>query len=85
MKNTKMIKKLAALGGAACLSLSILACPIATLPVHAAPPNEDVASPMSPIIAYRYKVENGGLWRRLYNYTLNIWIGEWEYLGPYSG
>ena len=34
--------------------------------------------PRSDIIEYRYKVINGDLYRRLYNYTQEYWIGEWE-------
>ena len=36
--------------------------------------------PHSDIIEYRYKVINGDLYRRLYNYTQEYWIGEWELL-----
>jgi hypothetical protein len=35
-------------------------------------------SPYSQEIDYRYKVENGKLYRRLYNYYTQQWIGEWE-------
>jgi hypothetical protein len=34
--------------------------------------------PHSDIIEYRYKLINGDLYRRLYNYTQEYWIGEWE-------
>lgn len=39
--------------------------------------NESIV-PHSDIIEYRYKVINGDLYRRLYNYTQEYWIGEWE-------
>lgn len=29
-------------------------------------------------IRYRYKFENGELWRRLYNYSKGEWVGNWE-------
>lgn len=32
----------------------------------------------SPIIEYRYKIIDGKLYRRLYNYSDEYWIGEWE-------
>ena len=32
----------------------------------------------SDIIEYRYKVVNGDVYRRLYNYSKECWIGEWE-------
>lgn len=34
--------------------------------------------PRSAIIEYRYKVVNGDVYRRLYNYTEQCWIGSWE-------
>lgn len=37
-----------------------------------------VAVPYSDIIEYRYKVIDGNLYRRLYNYSRQFWIGEWE-------
>lgn len=30
------------------------------------------------IIRWRYKTINGSLYRRKYNYTKKIWIGNWE-------
>ena len=82
MRNKKLIKQIAAIGGAACLALTILVSPIATVPVHAAPPNEDTASPQYDIIQWRFKIVNGGLYRRLYNYSIGEWVGEWEYVCP---
>lgn len=37
--------------------------------------------PFSDIIEYRYKFEGTKVYRRLYNYTEQCWIGEWEYVG----
>lgn len=37
--------------------------------------------PFSDIIEYRYKVVGTKMYRRLYNYTEQCWIGEWEYIG----
>ncbi len=34
--------------------------------------------PFSDIIEYRYKVIGADVYRRLYNYTEQCWIGEWE-------
>ncbi len=42
--------------------------------------SEEGIMPFSDIIEYRYKVINGDLYRRLYNYTQEYWIGEWELL-----
>lgn len=82
MRNKKLIKRIAAIGGAACLALAILASPAATVPVQAAPSNNGENSPQWDIIKWRFKIENGGVYRRLYNYSINVWIGEWEYVCP---
>lgn len=34
--------------------------------------------PMADIIDWRYMVVDGKLYRRLYNYSKQQWIGEWE-------
>ena len=82
MKFTKVTKKIAAIGGAVCLSLSILACPAATLPVQAAAPGAGTVQPQQDSIGWRYKIENGNeLYRRLYNYSIGMWIGQWEFVG----
>jgi len=77
MKNTK--KLLFTSVGVACLGLSVLCTPTASLTAEAASPTETVA-PCSDVIQWRYKEENGKLWRRLYNYTTANWIGSWEYV-----
>lgn len=82
MGNKKLLRKIAAVGGAICLTLTILASPVATMSAQAAPPNNEEASPNYAIIEWRYKIENGKVYRRLYNYTVNNWVGEWEYVCP---
>ena len=79
MRNKKLINQIAAVGGAVCLALTILLSPIATVPVQAAAPKEE-ASPQYDIIEWRYMIKNGNLYRRLYNYTINAWVGDWEYV-----
>lgn len=36
------------------------------------------------IIEWRYKIEEGKLYRRQYNYSKQVWIGEWEFIGNVS-
>lgn len=79
MKHKRVTRKLAAIGGALCLSLVILASPIASVPVQAAPA-QDAAMPCADIIEWRYKLEGRSLYRRLYNYSTAEWVGEWEYV-----
>lgn len=80
MKNRKLINRIAAVGGAACLALAILASPVATVSVQAAAPSTE--GTQKAIIEWRYKIENGNLYRRLYNYQINEWVGEWQYVCP---
>lgn len=35
-------------------------------------------TPYADDIGWRYTTYNGQLYRRLYNYTKGLWIGEWE-------
>ena len=79
MKHKRVTRKLAAIAGALCLSLTILASPIASIPVQAAPP-QDTAQPLAHFIEWRFKIEGNSLYRRLYNYSTGEWIGEWEYV-----
>ncbi|MFP3156019.1 hypothetical protein LQZ18_16665 [Lachnospiraceae bacterium ZAX-1] len=34
-------------------------------------------SPRSDIIEWRYKVKNEKLYKRLFNYTDDVWVGKW--------
>ena len=36
------------------------------------------SSSRADVIKYVYKVENGKLYRRLYNYSKDTWLGDWE-------
>lgn len=79
-----IIKKLAAVGGAFALALSILASPVATMPVQAAAnPGDSTVAPCSDVIQWRYKFEDHKIYKRLYNYGTNEWLGEWIFLGYY--
>lgn len=40
--------------------------------------NDEYTVTRSDIIDWRYKTENGKLYKRLYNYSKEQWIGEWE-------
>lgn len=79
MKNLK--KKLFTLAGIACFGMTVLFCPSTTLTAEAAPASNEAISPRLDSIGYRFKEENGKLYRRLYNYTISAWIGDWEYVG----
>ena len=36
-----------------------------------------IISPLADILEWRYKVDNGKLYKRLYNATEDTWIGQW--------
>lgn len=78
MKHTK--KKIATLLGIACLGMSALFCPVTSITAEAALPPGETVEPNADIISYRFKEENGKLYRRLFNYTTNEWLGQWEYV-----
>lgn len=78
MKNTKNFKKLMTLAGIAAFSFAALLSPATTIVAEAS--TTETVSPCADSIEWRYKEENGKLYRRLYNYTTDSWIGEWEYI-----
>lgn len=79
MKKTNFCKKFTTLACIACLGMAAFLSPIATLAVRAATP--DIIQPYSDDIRWRFKEENGKLYRRLYNYTKDRWESPtWEYV-----
>lgn len=38
-------------------------------------------TPRADNIDWRFQMIDGKLYRRLYNYTKNVWIGDWELVG----
>ena len=85
MKQKKIIQKLALLTGTFSLALMAFACPMTVLPVQAASTVETTVQPRQHDIAYRFKIENGKLYKRLYDYTIMDWIGDWIYVCDYPG
>ncbi len=82
-----MIKKRLFVGFSVVATLFVLVAPC-NMVVYASDSitveNEEVsgenygAMPYSDIIEYRYKVIGTNLYRRLYNYTEQCWVGDWE-------
>ena len=79
MQKTSKWKKLITLTGIAAFGIATLFSPAATTVAEAAA-EETSISPYAHRIAWRYKEENGKLYRRLYNYTTASWVGEWQYV-----
>lgn len=82
MKRRK-IRKLVGLLGAACLSLSVFACPAATLTTQAAAAPE--IQPQSDIIEWVYAIVSGHIFKRLYNFSTGVYVGDWIYVGEWEG
>lgn len=85
MKLQNITQKLALLVGTACLTLMAFVCPMASLPAQAASGTEATVQPRQDCIEYRYKIEDGKLYKRLYNYSTGNWIGDWIYVCDYPG
>ena len=95
MKFKKLTKNLALLAGTACLTLMAFACPSTSLTVNAASnvQEDSIATlsdaygimPLQDDIHYRFKIEDGKLYKRLYNHTTQEWIGDWIYVCDYPG
>lgn len=59
--------------------LTVSFIPVCAEPLnHNAISQENEISPHADIIEWRYKTINGKLYRRQYNYTKQMWIGNWE-------
>ena len=68
------------------LLLSMICCIFTSIPVMATTisttsiPSESI-SPSSDVLEWRYKIEDGKFYKRLYNNTTASWVGDWIYVG----
>lgn len=46
---------------------------------------ENSVTPRSHLIEWVYKVEDGKIYKRLYNASTATWLGDWIYVGEYTG
>ena len=46
--------------------------------------SEDSITPRSHIKRWIYKIEDGSVYKRLYNTTTDEWETDWIYVGPYN-
>ena len=76
MKNLRRVLSLTlllvALGGMAIPSIAFVQ------PIAAIAEEDGGISMRADIIDWRYKTVDGWIYRRLYNYSRGVWIGEWE-------
>lgn len=82
MRCKKLSNKVRAIGGEACLALSVLVSPVASMPVQAAAIYIDEAQPQHDIIKWVFKEENGSIYHRFYIFSINDWLTDWIYVCP---
>ena len=79
-------KRLAVLFASAGIAFTAAFCPTATLCTQAAIlPPDVIVSPLHDDLQWVFKVENGKIYRRLYNYSTANWVTPWLYVGEYPG
>ena len=70
--------------GVSAIALSFMFVSTWGVSVHASEASREITvseegiDPHSEMIEWRYKVVDGVMYRRLYNYTEQHWVGEWE-------
>ena len=80
MKN-KIMKKVTMALGVVCLCTGMaFAAPMAGIQAEAASNIGTGATVQAHIIAYCYKVEDGALYKRLYNYSTGYFVGDWIFV-----
>ena len=85
MKQKNITKRLALIIGTACLTLMTFVCPAASMPVQATSGVQTTAQTWQHRIEYVYKIEDGKLYKCLYDYTIGVFIGDWIYVCDYPG
>lgn len=84
MKNTKKWNSCKALFGLALLACTMIGVPAAAITVEAAAATEDTVAPCSDSIEWQYKIEDGKLYKRLFNCTACIWLTDWIFVRDMS-
>lgn len=82
MKRKKLVLTIA-------LALSLCATPFSvsanvSIPISPANAGDHSISPQSDVITWRYIVEDGKIYKCLYNASTDEYIGEWIYVGEYN-
>lgn len=47
--------------------------------------NEGTVAPRSDCTRWIYNIVDGKIYKRLYNCSTGVWIGDWIYVGEYNG
>lgn len=67
-----------------CQASTISQKAISTLRISSEISNSSDASICADILQWLYKIEDGKVYRRLYNASTAEWIGDWIYVGEYN-
>ncbi len=79
MKHLK-IRKLALITTLCSMSL-LFTTPSFSIQAYAAPSNQGSVSPQADVLSWVYERRGNEIWKRLYNTSLGIWVGDWIYCG----
>lgn len=71
------IRKLSSFTIYTALSLLFLAPSLSNMPILNICNTESTIAPRADVLEWRYKIENGKKYMRLYNVTKHVWIGFW--------
>lgn len=85
MIQKKRFSKWLMLAGVMSIALSVFFCPVASLSAQAAAPGEATVQPRKDDIRYRFTIIDNKIYKRLFNYSTNEWIGDWIYVCDVEG
>lgn len=76
----KRKSRLATICSVICMAFAILCSPATALTTQAAVSQESEIMPMKDVISWVTKVENGKVYKRLYNFSTATWLSDWIYV-----
>jgi len=81
MFNKMLLSKLKVFTGVALCALAVFAAPAASLTTYASDGSD--VSTCAHIIEWRYKIEDGKLYKALFNCSTGHYVSDWEYVCDY--
>lgn len=81
MFNKKLLNKGKLIAGFLLCTLAVLSTPATALETYAADGSD--VSVCAEIIEWHYKIEDGKMYKALYNYSQGRYITDWEYVCDY--
>ena len=81
----KKISKIALIAVLCSLSL-LFVVPSSSITASAAtPPQEEGVAPQADVLEWMYDYRGTHIYKRLYNATTGVWVGDWIYVGERPG